>query len=103
MEASLFDDLPNLAANHEEKSEYDDAYNCIAFSVGDCKRWWEPYPEYWDAMDLLPPSPKLFWPPGIPRESTVKAWVALYEELTYEVCGSGELETGFEKVAIYGL
>src|SRR6266436_5637431 len=38
---------------------------------------------------------------GIPREVTLHAFVAAYRTLGYEPCASWELESGFQKVAIF--
>ena len=42
-----------------------------------------------------------YWPPNIPREVTLDAFVAAYRTLGYELCGHGEFEPGYQKVAIY--
>jgi len=64
-------------------------YNCIAYAaeVTD-KKWW-PHPDY-------------YWPPGRPTDNdTVDNFIETFQALGYEVCADGELEAGYEKLAIY--
>jgi hypothetical protein len=67
-------------------------YNCIAWAAGDPTRWWWP-----DAAG------DYYWPPGVPREETVEAFIAAFARLGYELREAGDraLEPGYEKVAIY--
>jgi hypothetical protein len=58
-------------------------YNCIAWAAGDQSRWWWPTLPYW-------------WPPQVPREDTVEAFVRVYAMLGYTPCQDGTLEAGFE-------
>jgi hypothetical protein len=67
-------------------------YNCIAWAAGNDSRWWWP-----DANNIG------YWPPTIPREETVAAFVSAYALQGYTQCIDGALEPGFEKIAIYGL
>lgn len=66
------------------------AYNCIAWAAGDIRRWWWPDPFF-----------LYYWPPGIPRQETTDAFIALYESLGYEVCQNSDYEDGYEKIALY--
>lgn len=73
-----------------ETSPIDPAYNCIAWAAEGDRRWW------W------PGAPPIgFWPPDVADEPTVAAFEALFVQLGYAPCETGELEEGFEKVAIY--
>src|SRR3990172_1867508 len=65
-------------------------YNCIAWASGDTRAWWWP-----DPMNLY------YWPPTIPRENTLEAFIKAYELLGYGICKDGNYEEGFEKIAIY--
>lgn len=65
-------------------------YNCIAWAAGDAGAWWEP-----DQMNLS------YWPPEIPRENTLEAFIKAYELLGYGICKDANHEEGFEKIAIY--
>ena len=70
------------------KSERTGKYNCIAFAAGDRDQcWW--------------PNEDGYWPEGVPCEETIEAFVAAYDTIGYSRCDSGELEKGFEKIAIY--
>ena len=65
-------------------------YNCIAWAAGETDRWWWPDPMRLGA-----------WPPGVPRQETLEAFLQAYETLGYEPCESDTLDPGVEKVAIY--
>lgn len=69
-----------------------DNYNCIAWAAEDIGNWWWPDPDG-----------ESFWPIGIPREETVDAFIAAFSTLGYEPCETGDLEPGYEKVAIYAV
>ena len=44
----------------------------------------------------------VYWPPDVPREVTLEAFVSAYAALGYVDCGEdGGFEEGFEKVALY--
>lgn len=67
-------------------------YNCIAWAAGEDDRWW------W------PDSPSMgfgYWPPDIPREETVDAFIKAFEALGYSVCPDDSLELDHEKVVLY--
>lgn len=67
-------------------------YNCIAWAAGsDLRNWW---PDPWDVG---------YWPPGIPREVTVDAFMRAYGTLGYTLCFNESPEVGLEKIAIYGM
>ncbi|MBI2187273.1 MAG: hypothetical protein HYU37_09160 [Acidobacteria bacterium] len=75
---------------YEIKSEIDPAYNCIAFSLDDNERWWEPF------------RPDGFWPEGVELNDTLNGFVALFQAQGFVVCEDGNVEAGFEKIALYG-
>ncbi|MGH9690447.1 MAG: DUF7689 domain-containing protein [Candidatus Acidiferrales bacterium] len=81
-------DFPQLTdADHAITSSATRLYNCLAWAAGEKHRRWDPNAYY--------------WPPGIPREVTVEAFIAAYGTLGYQICNSGGLEAGVEKIAIY--
>jgi hypothetical protein len=81
-----------LPQNHTLASPVTADYNCIAFAAGDQDhRWW---PD---------PTGLSHWPLTAVREETVTAFQQLYMALGYEPCLNSNLETGFEKVAIYAI
>lgn len=65
-------------------------YNCIAWAFGDNERC------YW-------PDGIYYWPDGITHAETLAAFIELYSSINYEVCDSGILEEGYEKIAIFAL
>src|SRR6266849_9819404 len=74
------------------KSQKDHHYNCIAWAVGDNHNWWWPDSAQQDT-----------WPANVPRLETVPAFQNAFAGLGYTVCDMEELETGFEKIAIFAL
>lgn len=88
--SSIDADFPNAPLlGYSITSEWDDFYNCIAHALGDNNHW------YW---------PGCYWPSDVEREETLSAFIKLfkavakYEEWAQE---NGDLEAGYEKVAIY--
>lgn len=71
------------------------AYTCIAWAVGDQARWWWP--------DADPANPAVYWPPNVPREETVSAFLALFATLGFVPAAGEEWQEGFERVALYAL
>lgn len=64
-------------------------YNCIAWAVGTEDEWW--WPERFS-----------YWPPGVPRQATLAAFLAAFATRGFEQCSNGLHEPGFEKIALYG-
>jgi hypothetical protein len=88
---SLTQRFPKLASTpYRITSPRDSLYNCIAWATGDSGRWWEPDEEH-----------KYYWPPGAPREYSVDAYIQAFESVGFERCDSRELESGFDKVAVF--
>jgi hypothetical protein len=84
--------FPQLArSGYRVTSPRDGDYNCIAWAVGDTHLWW------WPGQDVA----KEYWPPGIPRERTRAAFVAVFASLGYTICEGDGLETGYEKIALF--
>lgn len=75
-------------SNFKITSETTDDYNCIAWAAGEDDLWWWPHPDG-------------YWPEGIQKDLTVKAFTELYEGLGYSVCKGHAYETGYEKVALF--
>ena len=78
--------------NHEVTSPSSRRYNCIAWAAGDTGHWW------WPDVD---PDDAIFWPPGVPTEETLYAFVAAFATLGYFPCSGEEPEPGFERVALF--
>jgi hypothetical protein len=82
-------DFPNLNSdNHRVTSPATPNYNCIAWAAGDTERWWQP---------------GLWWP--IPNASGfgMAELVACFVALGFEICPDENLESNFEKIALYEL
>ena len=83
--------FPNLnQQNSEITSPISNRYNCIAWAAGDAEKNWWP-----DSKGIG------YWPPNIPREETLDAFVRAYASQGYILCEDDSLEAGFEKIAIY--
>lgn len=65
-------------------------YNCIAWAAGDEEHWW--WPGY---------KPYAYWPVGIPESIKIESFQEAYATLGYQPCSDGEIEPGFEKIAIF--
>jgi hypothetical protein len=72
-------------------SDQTPTYNCIAWAVEKADRWWWPTPALGGN----------YWPAGVPRQATLFAFQLAYATEGYELCKSGALEDGFQKVAVY--
>jgi hypothetical protein len=83
--------FPQLtAANSRPTSPYDEGYNCIAWAAENTDYWWWP-----DAMG------QHYWPPDVPREETIEAFVRAYGLQGYVRRSDAALEAGTQKIAIY--
>ena len=84
--------FPNLAAaGYEVTSPGSLIYNCIAWAAGDDQQWWEPLS-----------GPGYYWPEDVSQSYAMETLVKVYERLGYSVCEDRNLESGYEKVALYG-
>ncbi len=85
--------FPNLSGSTWRiSSDIDEAYNCIAFAVYDTQQFWDP-----NIVGI----PGYYWPPGVSRDDNLPSWMAVFEIHGFRVCESGDVEAGFEKIAIY--
>ncbi len=90
---SFFQDFPRLSKTFDNFSVTSPAtidYNCIAWAMGDKNNWWWP-----DEIH--------YWPPKCQRANTIKAFKEGFSKLNYRPCENGNLEPGFEKVALYAI
>lgn len=78
------------STNCRPTSPYDEGYNCIAWAAGDTDYWWWP-----DAMG------QAYWPPDVPREETIEAFVQAYGLQGYSQRSDTTLDPSKQKVAIY--
>jgi hypothetical protein len=65
-------------------------YNCIAWAANNDTMWWWP-----DPQDIY------FWPTGILREVSLRAFILAFESRGYSICDNQDLEEGYEKIAIF--
>jgi hypothetical protein len=79
-----------VTAGYRVTSKKDATYNCVAFAMGDTSKWWDPSP-----------LPGLYWPEGTVRSPHLDSLIGACEHEGFEVCKSGDLEEGFEKIALY--
>jgi hypothetical protein len=77
--------------NARVTSPISDAYNCVAWAMGDTERWWQ-REHAWKPWE---------WPAELPDDHSPGSWVKLFQLAGFEVCQDTALEKGFEKVAIY--
>lgn len=92
MVRSLEELFPGLAGSgYQVTSSRDADYNCIGWAAGDCHTWW------WPSRDVA----REYWPPGVPRERTLDAFVAAFASLGYMVCAGEGPEPGYERVALF--
>lgn len=81
---------PNLRkTGYQITSPPDRAYNCIAWAAGHQDRPWWP-------IDRKP----YYWPLE-PRVESLQSFIDVFKQLGYEICSDSNLESQFEKVAIY--
>jgi hypothetical protein len=71
-------------------SPADKSYNCVAWAGGDDAQKWNPDP--WG----------LFYWPDEARNDSLEGWIEAFARLGYRECADDTLETGFEKLVIYG-
>ena len=82
--------FPNLASlGYVCTSQADASYNCIAWAVGDTTRNWDCTRQGGH------------WPADAEQGETIAHLITLFELQRYEVCENGDLETAFEKVALF--
>jgi hypothetical protein len=83
--------LPRLTAdNYRVTSPATWDYNCIAWAAGVTDAWW------W-------PTPGRYWPPNVPREESLAAFLAAFATLGYTPGTPPVSEPGVEKVALYAV
>ena len=83
--------FPKLkSSGYKEASDATIDYNCIAWAAEDTKRVWWP-----DDRNIG------HWPENITRNTSLKAFIEMFQALGYVVCGHPKHEANFEKVAIY--
>lgn len=93
MNTDLTRAFPELVAQgYRECSPTSEKYNCIAWAAGQESQWWWPFQH-----------PAYYWPEGIARVVTLDNFIQAFATLGYQVCATEDVETEFEKVALYAL
>jgi hypothetical protein len=88
--------FPHIVGKYKLTSPKDKSYNCVAWAVGDIKR-------FWDDIRIVGRRVKgYYWPDGCDVE-TIEGWKCVFELHGYKECGSEAFDPDFEKVAIYEL
>lgn len=85
--------FPELrTTEYEITSQKDDDYNCIAHAACDVEQKW------WPRLE------DFYWPPGMPDDDSVDSFAVTFcRWFGYEDCDNGDLEEGYEKLAIYAV
>lgn len=79
---------------YELTSPFDAKYNCIAHAAGENEKWW------W-SVDKSIAGNDVFWFNNVPAQATLENFILAFKKLGYELCESADIETEFEKVAVY--
>jgi len=81
--------FPNIRPNNYiPASPESEDYNCIAWAVGDEENFWWPHED-------------AYWPKGVERRWVLETFIEAFGTVGFRVCESGEVEEGFDKIAIY--
>ena len=89
-------EYPNLEAEgHTVRSPKSVKYNCVAWAVGDDRRWWSPQIMY-------------YWPIGVPRTNSVQAYIQAFGTVGFVECDDAECanplyEPNVHRIALYVL
>ena len=83
--------FPRLTeGNYLITSEPSNAYNCVAWALGDTSRFW---------YDVKIKG--YYWPPGVGSADTIEGWKHVFAIHGYHETDSAEFDPAFEKIAIY--
>jgi hypothetical protein len=84
-------DFPNLKSTGYARTSEPEDYNCIAFAVGDKKKWWWPSG-----------SEDEYWPLPIPDEISQQSFAEAFATAGFVPCENGDPDAGSYKIALYG-
>lgn len=82
---------PLRGSDYEPQSNRNVAYNCFAWAACDHLNW------------MGPPgtAPWHSWPSDLPTWETLPNYMRAYEREGFVECASGQLEIGYEKIALF--
>lgn len=72
------------------------SYNCIAWAYGIDDRWMWPNTGECEFLDGVQ-----YWPDKSIQKPSIENFVKAFGLKGYEVCGDGDFEKGFQKIALY--
>lgn len=82
------DEFPNLNdIGYRVTSDESTLYNCVAYAADDMTRKWDYFPPH-------------YWPGKISGDA-IEALESVFISIGYARCDNGDLEDGFQKVALY--
>ena len=88
---------PNLTDEERQGvSPRSTQYNCLAWAAGTDQEWWEP-----DDPRYSPHGGPTAWPAGVPHVFSVDSCIQAFVAIGYLPCETPDLESGYEKVALY--
>ena len=64
-------------------------YNCISWAYGI------------NSVRMWPNTPGFYWPANISNINHINSFIDLFRSIGYNICPDGNLENGFEKIAIF--
>jgi hypothetical protein len=76
-------------AGYRVTSAETEDYNCIAWTIGRDDIWLWPIPK------------QIPWPIDIKRDEKLSTFIDFYQMFGYDISENEELESGYEKIAIY--
>jgi len=79
-----------MGKSYRVTSPATDVYNCIAWAAQRVSEWWWPF----DA-------PGHYWPTEAAKTESIPAFHDAFATLGYAICSDAELESGFERIAIF--
>jgi len=79
-----------MGGGYKLTSPKDEAYNCVAWAVGDTSHFW---------YDVRIKG--YYWPQGVGSADTIEGWKRAFAIHGYTDCTSRDLEPDLEKIAIY--
>lgn len=77
-------------SNWKKTSQATARYNCIAWAASNPTSWWEPSGRN-----------EHHWPNSVLKEYTEQSYIQAFAAEGYSICDNADLESGFQKIALY--